>query len=647
MQDESHTNDMGSDSGTDSIPKPILFDVSLEVAHKIGGIYTVIKSKTPFMKRHYNDNMCLLGPYIPKDASMEFESLQYSQLGPAIEAMQNDYGVRIHYGRWLVEGYPRAVLFDMAYPDTYRSVIDRHRDYLRHNYHVDIPDRNEAVPSTVFVWDAFVFGSMVSTFLTLVKREVFGESNTRDIVVHFHEWMASVGLLLLNWEMEINPQLFSPPLATCFTTHATQVGRHLCAGSANLYNDIDEHNIDGDAEARKRGIWIEHTIEKQSAHKADVFTTVSDVTSTEARCILGKQPDIVTVNGLPPQNLDLLHHLQIQHQNSKSMIADFVRGHFAGHMTEINLDETFYFFSAGRYEYINKGVDVTLSALRRLNDMMIATGATQTVVCFLIFPTPTTNFHVDTLRGISVRNDIQSVADQIGASVSAKVAEAATKGRLVDPADLLSNADTVKVRRLIQQLQRAEFPPVVTHQLVDSGADPILTKVRELQMFNQPGDRVKVVFHPAFVSSSSPVLRMDYPDFVRGCHLGCFPSYYEPFGYTPAECMQVGVASITSNVSGFGAFVEHIETDKATEEDFWRSTRTGVNVVDRRYISADETIERVAQTMYQYTQLSRRERCDLRSKTERASLKVGWDRVGERYIEAHTMALAKVAKRME
>jgi hypothetical protein len=54
-----------------------------------------------------------------------------------------------------------------------------------------------------------------------------------------------------------------------------------------------------------------------------------------------------------------------------------------------------------------------------------------------------------------------------------------------------------------------------------------------LQLFNSVHDRVKVIFHPEFLKSTSPLIPLDYDEFVRGCHMGVFPSYYEPWGYTP------------------------------------------------------------------------------------------------------------------
>jgi len=75
--------------------------------------------------------------------------------------------------------------------------------------------------------------------------------------------------------------------------------------------------------------------------------------------------------------------------------------------------------------------------------------------------------------------------------------------------------------------------------MLDDAGDPILNHLRRRHLFNAPEDRVKVIFHPEFLSTAG-LLPLEYEQFVRGCHLGVFPSYYEPWGYTPAECVVHG-----------------------------------------------------------------------------------------------------------
>lgn len=119
-------------------------------------------------------------------------------------------------------------------------------------------------------------------------------------------------------------------------------------------------------------------------------------------------------------------------------------------------------------------------------------------------------------------------------------------GEELDPKDWLSDEDKVLLKRRMFALKRSALPPIVTHNMVDDNQDSVIDNLRRLQLYNKPEDRVKIIFHPEFLNANNPLLGLDYEDFVRGCHLGVFPSYYEPWGYTPAECTVMGVPSVTT-----------------------------------------------------------------------------------------------------
>uniref|UniRef100_A0A2C9LGV2 Glycogen [starch] synthase n=1 Tax=Biomphalaria glabrata TaxID=6526 RepID=A0A2C9LGV2_BIOGL len=139
---------------------------------------------------------------------------------------------------------------------------------------------------------------------------------------------------------------------------------------------------------------------------------------------------------------------------------------------------------------------------------------------------------------------------------------------------------------LILFCQRNSLPPICTHNVVEDSNDQVLNQIRRCSLFNNRHDRVKIVFHPEFLNSTNPLFALDYEDFVRGCHLGVFPSYYEPWGYTPAECTVMGIPSITTNLSGFGCFMnDHIVDPKSY----------GIYIVDRRFKSPEESVRELAQ----------------------------------------------------
>jgi glycogen(starch) synthase len=169
--------------------------------------------------------------------------------------------------------------------------------------------------------------------------------------------------------------------------------------------------------------------------------------------------------------------------------------------------------------------------------------------------------------------------------------------------------------------------------VVDDHIDPVLAHARRCQLFNNRHDRVKLVFHPEFLSSTNPLIGMDYEEFVRGCHLGVFPSYYEPWGYTPGECTVMGIPSVTTNLSGFGCFIgEHVADPMSY----------GIYIVDRRFKNAEESVQQLAQYMFDFASLSRRQRIIQRNRTERLSDLLDWKNLGVYYRKARQVALHRM-----
>ncbi|XP_044523076.1 glycogen [starch] synthase, muscle isoform X2 [Gracilinanus agilis] len=441
------------------------------------------------------------------------------------------------------------------------------------------------------------------------------------IVGHFHEWLAGVGLCLCRAR--------KLPVATIFTTHATLLGRYLCAGAVDFYNNLENFNVD--KEAGERQIYHRYCMERAAAHCAHVFTTVSQITAIEAQHLLKRKPDIVTPNGLNVKKFSAMHEFQNLHAQSKARIQEFVRGHFYGHL-DFNLDKTLYFFIAGRYEFSNKGADVFLEALARLNYLLRVNGSEQTVVAFFIMPARTNNFNVETLKGQAVRKQLWDTANTVKEKFGRKLYESLLVGSLPDMNKMLDKEDFTMMKRAIFATQRQSFPPVCTHNMLDDSSDPILTTIRRIGLFNSSADRVKVIFHPEFLSSTSPLLPVDYEEFVRGCHLGVFPSYYEPWGYTPAECTVMGIPSISTNLSGFGCFMEEHIADPSAY---------GIYILDRRFRSLDDSCTQLTSFLYSFCQQSRRQRIVQRNRTERLSDLLDWKYLGRYYMFARHMALAR------
>ncbi|KAM5437416.1 glycogen synthase isoform 1 [Microsporum canis] len=591
----------------------VLFEIATEVANRVGGIYSVLKSKAAVTTAEYGDRYTLIGPLNRASAVVEVETLTPTNphLIGAIEAM-TERGIEIVYGRWLIEGAPRVLLIDTGAGYKY---LDEWKGDLWNAAGIPSPSADSETN------EAIAFGYLIAWFL----GEYICRDTERAVIAHFHEWLAGVALpLTKKRRMDVT---------TIFTTHATLLGRYLCAGSVDFYNNLK--NFDVDAEAGKRGIYHRYCIERAAAHSADVFTTVSHITAYESEHLLKRKPDGVLPNGLNVKKFSAVHEFQNLHSHSKDKINDFVRGHFYGH-NDFDLENTLYFFTSGRYEYRNKGVDMFIESLARLNHRLKESGSKTTVVAFIIMPSQTSSLTVEALKGQAVvkslRDTLESVEKSIGKRLFERCLGWKEGDNMPDEKDLMTNQDRVLIRRRLFAMKRHNLPPIVTHNMMNDSEDPILNQLRRVQLFNYPTDRVKVVFHPEFLNSANPVLPLDYDDFVRGTNLGVFPSYYEPWGYTPAECTVMGIPSITTNLAGFGCYMEELIENSA---DY------GIYVVDRRLKGVDDSVNQLTNYMFDFCQKSRRQRINQRNRTERLSDLLDWKRMGLEYVKARQLALRR------
>uniref|UniRef100_UPI0025AE722E glycogen [starch] synthase, liver isoform X2 n=1 Tax=Doryrhamphus excisus TaxID=161450 RepID=UPI0025AE722E len=484
--------------------------------------------------------------------------------------------------------------------------------YFEHNFKTQVEACDPPIPSIRKAMDALIHNGCQLT-------DQLGDKP--NVIAHFHEWQAGPGLILSRSR--------KIPMATVFTTHATLLGRYLCAGNVDFYNNLDKFNID--KEAGERQIYHRYCLERAAVHCSHVFTTVSQITAVEANHILHRKPDTVTPNGLNVKKFSAMHEFQNLHSINKARIQEFVRGHFYGHL-DFNLEKTLFFFIAGRYEFSNKGADIFLESLSRLNYLLRVHRNDLTVVVFFIMPAKTNNFNVESLKGQAIRKQLWDTAHTVKEKFGKRLYDALLKGQIPDMNSILDRDDLTIMKRAIYATQRHSLPPVTTHNMLDDSTDPILSNIRRVGLFNSRNDRIKVIFHPEFLSSTSPLLPMDYEDFVRGCNLGVFPSYYEPWGYTPGECTVMGIPSVTTNLSGFGCFMEEHVSDPAAY---------GIYIVDRRFRSAEESCNQLTQFMFNFCQQSRRQRIIQRNRAERLSDLLDWRYLGRFYVHARHLALSR------
>jgi glycogen(starch) synthase len=584
----------------------LLFEVAWEVCWQLGGIYTVIRSKVVSMLQRWGDRYCLIGPYNPQTASIEFEETPPDwHLRDVLQKLR-DSGVPCYFGRWLVAGRPKVILIDYRARFTNLDA-DKYLLWKDHgiNTHSSDGEVNEVV----------AFGFAVTEFF----RKLTDLIHDRPILAHFHEWMGGVAV----------PRIahLGLPVSTVFTTHATLLGRYLAGDNPEFYNHLPF--LDAEAEAQKYGIYPRHQIEKAAAHASTVFTTVSEVTDVEAQRLLGRKADAILPNGLNIQRFAAPHEFQHLHRQNKEKIHEFVMGHFFP-SAPFDLDRTIYLFTSGRYEYRNKGFDLFIEAMYRLNERLKGVEDRPTVVAFIVTKAQVRNINVGVLQSQSMFDDLKNWCAEMESRMGRRMFLTAANGRQAKYGELITEDENVRLRQAIAAWRTGRQPPIVTHDLMDDAGDPVLMHVRHRGLFNAPDDPVKMIFHPQFVTATSPLISLDYENFVRGCHMGIFPSYYEPWGYTPMECIALGLPAVTTDLSGFGAYTQaHVKN----------AGDQGVCVLNRRTRSFEQTTDDLVDYLFDFCQLNRRGRIELRNKTERLGELFDWSALVREYHKAHDLAL--------
>jgi glycogen(starch) synthase len=560
------------------------------------------------MLQQWDDRYCLIGPYNPATAAIEFEERPTDGYIRQTLDRLRESGIPCHYGRWLVPGRPRVILLD--YRARYGSLdTDKYFMFADHGIPT-YPDDGE-------VNDVVAFGFTVAEFF----RHLSSIVTDRPLLAHFHEWMGGVAV----------PRIahLRLPVATVFTTHATILGRYLASDDPHFYDHLD--HIHPDAAAEHYRIYPRFAIEKAAAHASTVFTTVSEVTAREAAKLLGRQADLILPNGLQLHRFAALHEFQNLHRQYKERIHEFVMGHFFPSYS-FDLDRTLYMFTSGRYEYLNKGMDLYLEAMYRLNQRLKQIPDPPTVVSFIVTKASVRSVNVQALQNQAMFDELRGTSESVTEDMGRTLFHAAANGRLPSRDELLPDDAQVRLKRAMHAWRTHRQPLIVTHDLADDASDPILKHIRHRNLFNAADDPVKIVFHPQFVTATGPLINLDYDQFVRGCHLGVFPSYYEPWGYTPMESAALGVPAITTDLSGFGAYVQrHIA----------ESGRQGIMVLDRSTAGFDRTADDLAGYLFEFTQLTRRQRVELRNRVERLSEMFDWSVLGRHYREAHDLALSR------
>ena len=300
---------------------------------------------------------------------------------------------------------------------------------------------------------------------------------------------------------------------------------------------------------------------------------------------------------------------------------------------QFDLDNTIYIFTSGRFEPRNKGFDLCLEAMARLNAELKSQRISKNVVFFIITKRATQAINPLAMEKRGILNDLDEVCEKISEGVAERLFKRAAGGGALKLDDLVEEYWMLRYRRAQSAFKHHGLPMVVTHLLQDEDKDPLLTYIRNLQLFNRAEDPVKIVYHPDFITPTNRLWSMDYDQFVRGTHLGIFPSMYEPWGYTPLECAAMGIPSVTSDTAGFGRFVQETYADP---------DRGGMYVLKRRGRSYQDAAADLCKMLVDFCKMERRDRIALRNDVDKRSWDFDWMRLGRAYHTTHELAIARI-----
>ena len=532
-----------------------LFETSWEVCNMVGGIYTVLSTKSNVMRQLLDDHYITVGPDVVKEAHETLYFVEDNELFPEWRERALAQGLKFRIGHWKIESSPIAILVD------YTTLYQSKNEILGHlweQYELDsIRGQWDYIEPVLFGYAA---GQVIENFCN------YNLQQTSNIVAQFHEWMTGSGVLYLKEHC--------PQIATVFTTHATYLGRAISGNGLPLYDNLKTYLPS--VMAMQFNVVSQQSMEQKAAKNADAFTTVSDITAQECEQFLYRKPDVVTKNGIDHTFRQDEAAFDEKRKATRAQILKIAET-LCGEAIDPNC---LMVINSGRYEFKNKGIDLFIEALRRLNEDK---KLPRTVLAVIAVPS--------NIAGPS--KDLQHRLDGTNAIMG-----------------------------------HTDFP--ATHHVFEYENDAILNTLRNSGLQNDANDKVKVMFVPAYLNGSDGIFNLTYSEFLSAFDFSVFPSYYEPWGYTPLESVALGIPTLTSDVSGFGKFVQQECVGNEA-----------VTVVPRQVGDNDKVVDEIVSALRRFLLLTEKGADQITESALQVANKLLWKDLIVSYQKAWDVALEK------
>ena len=540
-----------------------LFEISWEVCNKVGGIYTVVSTKARTLAGEDGIEAIYIGPDLWKEkANPLFKEDKRMWKGWVKKAAEE--GINVRCGYWEIPGRPKVMLVDFTpyFENKEALYAELWNDFQVDSLH-GYGDYDESM----------MFGYAVGRLIESFYNYYLNKDN--KVVVQAHEWQSGGAALYVKKHL--------PQAGTIFTTHATSIGRSIASNGKPLYDYFEGYN--GDQMAAELNVQSKHSVEKQTAHNVDCFTTVSDLTARECEQLIERKIDVVLENGFEKDFVPSGAAFTKKRNAARKLrieVAEALTG------TKIS-DDALLIGLGGRMEMRNKGIDLFLQAIRGLRDMK---ELDRDVIAFVDVPA-----WMDTAR--------EDLAERL--------------------ADTKTEWDTPPEN------------PFITHKLHNMNEDAIVCAIRSLGLDRVEG-RVKVIYAPCYLNGSDGIFNQSYYDLLIGNDLSVYPSYYEPWGYTPLESVAFHIPTITTNLAGFGLWVNSLLGRQGELSD-------GVAVIQRGDSNYFEMSDVITKTICKFALQNKEEVDAIRKNAAKIADKALWKCFILNYFDAYDHALQQAEKR--
>ena len=538
-----------------------LFEVSWEVCNLVGGIYTVLSTKAHTLQKINKDKNIFIGPDVWKAAPSPYFTESHTLL-KAWKAKALKEGLKVRVGRWNIPGKPVVILVD------YQDLFSRRNDIYTDMWNAFGVKSLHAYGDYD---DSCMFACAAAQVIEHYYHYIGGEKY--KVIAHFDEWQTGMGLLYLRRSL--------PSVATVFTTHATSIGRSIAGNNKPLYGYLFGYN--GTQMAEELNMEAKHSVERQAAHFAHAFTTVSDVTAAECTQLLEKTPDVVTPNGFEADFVpkgELFEKKRVAARKKLLHIASVLVGYEAP-------DDAVLIATSGRYEFKNKGIDMYVDALNRLR---LHYAGEREIIAFVLVPA-----WVNEPR-----------------------------------ADLLE-------RLASGESYRTPLPdPYITHTLHNMAEDKVVNQIRYCGFPQKPESKLKIIFVPSYLTGNDGIVDLTYYDTLIGFDATAFPSYYEPWGYTPLESIAFGVPSVTTDLSGFGMWIKNMAN--------YGLEGKGVAVLHRTDFNFVDVAENLSDTIRWLASTDKSTRLLMSQSAQNTASEALWSHFINYYRKAYDIALRRLAE---